>query len=104
MGNEQPARETARIVKFSPRAREDVPCQLSDLRIAPQGEPPGADDADDYRHRMKMNFAAAAVVTLLMTFGLWLAGQMAQFRAAQECLTMGARGTCATIQVPVPNR
>jgi hypothetical protein len=29
---------------------------------------------------------------------------MAEFRAAQECLAMGARGTCAAIQVPVPNR
>jgi hypothetical protein len=103
MGNEPLGRETARIVKFTPR-RADMPLALSDLRLAHHDEPSETDDADDYRHRVKMNLAAVAVVTLLITVGLWLADQMAEFRATQECLTMGARGTCAAIQVPAPNR
>jgi hypothetical protein len=61
-------------------------------------------DADDYRHRMTMNIAAAAVLTLLMAFGLWLAEQMAENRHAQECLAMGARGACAAIPVPPRER
>jgi hypothetical protein len=104
MADETPARETARIVKFTPRLREDIPLPPSGPVILHQNETPQDDDADEYRHRMTMNLAAAAFVTLLMAFGLWLAGQMAEFRAAQECLAMGARGTCAKIQVPVPNR
>jgi hypothetical protein len=102
MANETPGRQTARIVKFTPRLREGMP--LSEPAIVHQDETSEADDADEYRHRMKMNVAAAAFVTLLIVFGLWLAGQMAEFRAAQECLAMGARGACAAIPVPVPNR
>lgn len=104
MGNEPLRRETGRIVKFTPPPRARLPIPLSGSLIARKDEPHEADEADDYHHRMKTNVAAAAVVTLLIAFGLWLAGQMADFRAAQECLTMGARGTCARIQVPVPGR
>jgi hypothetical protein len=104
MGNDSPGRESTRIVKFTPRLRQDGPRPRSDPPVVHQDNPSEADEVDEYRHRMKMNLAAATVVTLLITFGLWLAGQMAEFRAAQECLAMGARGACAAIQVPVSNR
>lgn len=63
-------------------------------------EDPSGSEADDYRHRMTTNIVALAVVLLLIACGLWLANGMAEFRAAQECLAMGARGTCAAIRVP----
>lgn len=104
MGNAPSGRETDRIVKFTPRPPARVPLPSPDPIISREQESTEAEDADEYRHRMRMNGAAAAVVTLLIAVGLWLAGQMADFRAAQECLTMGARGACATIQVPSPGR
>lgn len=95
--------ETGRILKFTPRRRAGLGTDPgAELPDQPVPVPDGScnTDADDYRHRMKTNIAALAAVLLLIACGLWLADGMAEFRAAQECLTMGARGTCAAIRVP----
>jgi hypothetical protein len=89
--------EPGRILKFTPRRRADM--ALPDPPATAPGDLSGS-EADDYRHRMKTNIASLAVVLLLIACGVWLANGMAEFRAAQECLAMGARGTCATIRVP----
>jgi hypothetical protein len=89
--------ETGRVLKFTPRARAGI--TVPDPPVTAAEDPSNA-EADDYRHRMKTNIAALAVVLLLIACGLWLAKEMAEFRAAQECLAMGARGSCATIRVP----
>jgi hypothetical protein len=100
MSHDPLAGETGRILKFEPRHRRWFPMHWPD--------PPGLDSVDDhprtedddYPHRMRMNVAALAVLVLLGTCGLWLADKMSELRAAQECLTMGARGACAAIPVP----
>lgn len=70
-----------------------------DQPAVPPDERRHAGEAEDYRHRMKTNIAALAVVVALIICGLWLAAGLAEFRAAQECLTMHARGACAAIRV-----
>lgn len=93
---------SGRIVKFTPRS--GAPRSMPDPPMVGQDARIEGTEVDDYRHRMTMNIAAAAVLTLLMAFGLWLAEQMAENRAAQECLAMGARGACAAIPVPPRDR
>jgi hypothetical protein len=96
--------ETGRVLKFSPRRRAGAPLVVPDLPVrSPNnagGDAGGDAEADDYGHRMRMNLATLVVIALLVACGLWLADGMAEFRAAQECLTMGARGTCAAIRIP----
>ena len=99
MAQEPSTGETGRILKFTPRRRAGEDSGHPDLRVLVPEDRDSA-EADDYGHRMKTNIAALAVVLLLIACGLWLADGMAEFRAAQECLTMGARGTCAAIRVP----
>jgi hypothetical protein len=99
MAQEPSTGETGRILKFTPRHRAGMGTDVPDLTVLAPEDRHGA-EADDYSHRMKTNIAALAVVLLLIACGLWLADGMAEFRAAQECLTMGARGTCAAIRVP----
>lgn len=99
MAQEPSTGETGRILKFTPRRRAGMDTDAPNLPGLVPEEQHDA-EADDYGHRMKTNIAALAAVLLLIACGLWLADGMAEFRAAQECLTMGARGTCAAIRVP----
>jgi len=91
-----------RLIKFTPRRPAGAPAVVPDLPAYAPDEQSQAGEPDDYRHRMKMNLAAFAVVTLLVACGLWLANEMAKFRAAQDCMSMNLRGACAAI--PVPDR
>jgi hypothetical protein len=100
MAQEPSTGETGRILKFTPRRPAGTSTVVPDLPVPAPEDQRGDGEPDDYRHRMKTNVAALAVVVVLIAFGLWLADGMAEFRANQECLAMGARGACAAIRAP----
>jgi len=55
----------------------------------------------DYRQRMLMNVIAVAVVTLLVSTGVWLADTIAEMERDQDCMMQG-RVNCAPIELPAP--
>jgi len=46
---------------------------------------------DGYRHRMRMNLLAAAVVVVLMGVGMWIVDAMVDTQRAHGCYTSGQR-------------
>jgi hypothetical protein len=54
----------------------------------------------DYRHRMLMNVIAIAIVTFLVSAGVWIADTIAGMEKDQDCVMQG-RGNCAPVDVPV---
>ena len=59
------------------------------------------DDVIDYRQRMLMNVIALAIVTLLITAGVWIAGTIADLQRGQDCILQG-RSNCAPVELPAP--
>lgn len=57
---------------------------------------------DDYRHRMLMNVAGAAVTILLIGGGIWLANSMAQLRKNQDCVMSGRKNCNPPVAVEPP--
>lgn len=57
----------------------------------------GANDDDDYRHRMAVNAAAFLFVLGLIAAGIWLAEAMAQMRRNQDCVLSGRPG-CTPVE------
>ncbi|NWG26213.1 MAG: hypothetical protein HXY30_17660 [Pseudorhodoplanes sp.] len=55
-------------------------------------------EADDYRHRMTMNVAGLAVVTVLIVAAIWIADSLAEMRKSHDC-ALGGRA-CAKVAVP----
>ncbi|MGE3145915.1 MAG: hypothetical protein AB7K35_10045 [Pseudorhodoplanes sp.] len=102
---EQPAEtEDGAVVSFQAAlARREQQARAS--------EPPPADlkkfqqtsEGDDYRHRMTMNAAGLAVVTLLILAGIWIADSLATMRKNQDCVLTGRRG-CTPVDAPVAQR
>jgi len=95
-------------LRFEPRRRSGVHVP-HESQIAP-----GKDDVDpiddfasfeeedvhiDYRHRMLMNVIALAIVTILISVGVWLADTIADMEKAQDCVMQG-RQNCAPIEIP----
>jgi hypothetical protein len=75
-----------------------------------------ADDADDlaryeqeqdepvnYRQRMLMNAIAIAIVTLLISAGVWIADTIADMGHDQDCVMQG-RSNCAPLEAPASTR
>jgi hypothetical protein len=56
----------------------------------------GGSNPDDYRHRMKMNALAAAVLVVLIGGGMWIIDTMAQMRKNQDCALSGRRNCAPT--------
>jgi hypothetical protein len=46
---------------------------------------------DGYRHRMRMNLFAAALVVVLIGIGMWIANAMVDAQRAHGCYTSGQR-------------
>lgn len=91
----QPSENEPRIVQFrrgSGGVRSPAPSPVEDLTKYEGGE-----GADDYRHRMIVNFAAFFVVVALIGVGLWLADTMATMRKNQDCVLSGRRG-CTPVE------
>jgi hypothetical protein len=61
------------------------------------------EDAGEYRHRMRTNIAALAVLAALIVGGIWIANTMAAMRKNQDCVLSGRRG-CTPVDVPVQQR
>ena len=59
-------------------------------------------ETDDYRHRMTMNVAGLAVVTVLIIAAIWIADSLAEMRRSQDC-ALGGRA-CAKVAVPLTQR
>jgi hypothetical protein len=103
--------ERGRVLPFEPRhtaagRRAGMPGLGADPSPVPDVESyrhGGAEEDDDYRHRMKMNVIALMVVVLLVAGGLWIADTIAQMRKTQDCVLSGRRG-CAPITVPNTSR
>jgi hypothetical protein len=55
----------------------------------------------DYRQRMFMNVVALAIVTLLVSTGVWLADSITAMERDQDCVMQG-RVNCAPIELPAP--
>jgi hypothetical protein len=93
-----------RILPFRPRnslvARPvPRPSPVEDLKKYERG----ADEPDDYRHRMFMNALAFVVTILLVVAGIWIADVMAQMRKNQDCVLMGRPG-CTPVHAPPQQR
>lgn len=55
----------------------------------------------DERQRMLMNFIAIAIVTVLVSTGVWIADTIADIQSDQDCVLQG-RSNCAPIGAPAP--
>ena len=92
------SKQEGRILRFRPRGSNSVrplppPSPVEDL-----GKYEGQDVPDDYRHRMKMNFAGLAATIVIVVVGIWLANTMVQIRKNEECMLSGRRG-CIPLDV-----
>jgi hypothetical protein len=63
----------------------------------------GAEQDDNYRHRMMVNLAALVFTVALAVAGVWLAIQIADMRKNQDCVLSGRRN-CAPIDVKALER
>jgi hypothetical protein len=100
--------EMGRILRFEPRRSVRRPRPSPPLfgrspvetvdKYARQPE-----DAEDYRHRMRVNAAAILVVALLIWCGYWLFDTLAEMRKTQDCILSG-RTNCAHIDLPAHAR
>jgi hypothetical protein len=79
-----------RVVKFRPRASDDLLGGSSHIVTTQSNEP------DDFEHRMWTNVAVLGFVIALVACGIWLAVTMADQRKSQDCVLMGRRD-CARI-------
>jgi hypothetical protein len=73
-----------RIIEFRPRPR---PGKLT----APVIDPLRRFEIEDYRRRMQQNVAAAVVLIVLVTAGLWLFHQLKESSRVLGCLEAGRR-------------
>jgi hypothetical protein len=64
-----------------------------------EGYEEDGDGAEDYRHRMLANVAAAAFCLLLGAGGIWVAISIADLRKNQDCALAGRRN-CAQLSIP----
>lgn len=108
------ARPAAQILQFRPRERlgeravtrsanasEPESELLDDLEQYEQDR--DEDENINYPRRMLMNVIAAAVVTLLIGVGVWLADTIANMEREQDCILQG-RQNCAPIEIAAPMR
>jgi len=94
--------------------RRPGPTPLS-VSIAPLDEPEAGsgddlaqfeqerDEPVDYPQRMRMNVIAIAIVTLLVSAGVWIADTIAVMEKDQDCVMQG-RANCEPIETPALNR
>lgn len=94
------------VIKFRPRTAADVtrhraehPAPVPHNQPADLSRYEKASEPDDYRHRMRMNIAAALFTVALIGFGVWLAMSIADLRRTQDCILYGRRD-CAVLPQP----
>lgn len=94
-----------RVLRFRPRTLAHAPRRRAAAGL-PGSLPHGPEDltryaqgketAEEYRHRMLTNAAAAAFVMVLTLIGIWLALRLVDLRETQDCVLMDRRD-CAHI-------
>ncbi len=99
---------SASVVKFTPRRRAGPSWRPGDASARPNPDvtertwtgprAAGANDGDDYRHRMLINLAAFVFTAALTAAGIWLALSIADLRETQDCVLTG-RLNCAPVIV-----
>ena len=57
--------------------------------VDPQRDLEEREAREEFRHRMKVNCAAAAAIIALLTLGIWLADAMVEAQRAQGCYASG---------------
>jgi hypothetical protein len=106
-------RHSAQVLQFRPRDRlgdrsfaatASLPHAADPLNDKPfddlaQYEQDQEEEDLNYPHRMLMNVIAVAVVTVLISVGVWLADTIADMERDQDCVLQG-RQNCAPIEVP----
>lgn len=100
-----------RVLRFRPRTLERAPRRgtaaagFGHVQNGPDGlarYARGTESAEEYRHRMLTNLAAAAFAVVLTLIGIWLAMRLADLRETQDCVLMGRRD-CAHINTSTAN-
>jgi hypothetical protein len=102
---QRPTEETGRVLPFDPRRRAfrmGIPRPPSSVEDVGKYAG-GADERDDWHHRMKMNAVAAVVLGLLIWSGYWLFDTIAEMRKNQDCALIG-RSNCTRLNLPVSDR
>ena len=84
--------------RWTVRAPKPPDTPVDDLTKFERGE-----HADDYKHRMQMNFLGLAITVVLIVTGVWIAETIAEMRKNQDCYLAGRRN-CAPIDVPTTRR
>jgi hypothetical protein len=106
-GGQDESPEMGRVLPFEPRRNRPrtPPSPLLRLSRSPVEDVDRyarpADDSEDYRYRMRVNFAAIVVVGVLIWCGYWLFDTLAEMRKNQDCVLSG-RTNCMKIDIP-PN-
>jgi len=103
-----PSDNDNRVIPFRPRgdARWRWPTRVPkppDTPVDDLAKYEHGEHADDYKHRMQMNFLALAVTVALIVMGVWIAETIAEMRKQQDCFLSGRRN-CAPIDVPATHR
>ena len=106
MNHSTPSEPEARVLPFRPRGSQFArssqpppPPPVADLERFERG----ADEPDDFRHRMIMNGLGLAVTVVLIVVGIWIAEVMAHMRKNQDCVLTGRSG-CTPVEVPLKPR
>ena len=95
--------EMGRVLRFEPRRNRSRPPQsplgLGHSPVESVDRYGRSPDDEDYRNRMRVNFAAIVVVGALIWCGYWLFDTLAEMRKNQDCVLSG-RTNCMKIDVP----
>jgi hypothetical protein len=109
------AQPSAQVLQFRPRQRltdrspagtaapDEPEGELLDDLAQYERDPEEEEENINYPRRMLMNAIAAAVVTILIGVGVWLADTIAEMERNQDCVLQG-RQNCAPIEIAAPIR
>ncbi len=101
--------EMGQVLRFEPRRNRSRPPRMplsfghSPVDSVDRYTLRAPDDTEDYRNRMRVNFAAIVVVGVLIWCGYWLFDTLAEMRRNQDCVLSG-RTNCMQIDVPPHTR
>jgi hypothetical protein len=99
--------DTERVLPFRARgaggAKAPDAAPSSPVEDVGKYERSGAEERDDYAHRMLVNAAGLAMCGFLILTGVWIANKMADVRRVQDCALSGRRN-CAPIDIADPVR
>lgn len=101
-----PTERTGQVIPLRPRKGNRRPArfrQSSESPVANLSRFEGANESDDYRHRMTMNIAGFTVTVVLIAAGLWIADSIAELRKEQDCALSG-RHNCALLHAELHSR